>query len=118
MFLIGVLVITALIATAWAAEVSGKWVGKADNVDITLTLKVSGNTLSGTINNPLSAGETPINDGKVNGDEITFSVNRILNENEVKVVWKGKATGSEIKFKREIAGQAGSGVDIVAKKVK
>ncbi len=118
MFLAGLFVISALMATAWAADISGKWVGKADNVDITLTLKVSGNTVSGTINNPLAVGETPIHDGKVNGDDISFSVNRVLNENEVKVVWKGKAAGSEIKFKREIDGQEGSGVEIVAKRAK
>jgi hypothetical protein len=105
-------------ATAWAAGVSGKWTARAGDVDITLVFKVDGTTLTGTINNPLAAGDTILHEGKVNGDEISFAVTRTINDNEVKVVWKGKASGDEIRFKREIQGQSGSATDITAKRLK
>lgn len=38
-FSILVFAMTSIMTTAWAVDVTGKWVGKADKVDITLTLK-------------------------------------------------------------------------------
>jgi hypothetical protein len=108
----------ASLATLWAVGVSGKYTARAGDVDITLTLKADGTTLTGSINNPLQAGDTSIQEGKVTGDEISFAVKRTINDNEVKVVWKGKVSGDEIKFKREIQGQAGSSTDITAKRIK
>jgi hypothetical protein len=110
--------VLALSATAWAAGIAGKWSARAGDVDVTLVFKIDGTTLTGTINNPLAAGDTPIQEGKVNGDEISFAVKRTINDNEVKVVWKGKVTGDEIKFKRDIQGQTGSTTDITAKRIK
>jgi hypothetical protein len=116
-FSIGIFVLFVLLATAWTADVSGKWSAKTGDVDIILTLVADGTTLTGTVNNP-QAGEAPIKDGKVSGEDISFHVVRTINENEMRIVWKGKIAGDEIKFTREVQGQEGSATAFTAKRVK
>jgi hypothetical protein len=125
---IGAIVLLAL-ASAWAADVSGKWIahvagaqGQGDS-DITLVFKVDGDTLTGTLNNSLMPGDVAIEEGKISGDDISFSLKRKFGENEMKVVWKGKVVGDEIKFTRGMeggmAGGAGGGApapEIIAKR--
>lgn len=121
MLYIGVFVFLALMTTAFAADVAGKWIAPAAGVDIVLTFKVDGTTLTGTVNNP-QAGETDIKDGKIDGDAVSFHVVRTINGSEMKVLWKGKVTGEEIRFAREIAGGAagagGGATEIIAKRAK
>jgi hypothetical protein len=79
---------------------------------------VDGNTLTGTVDNS-TAGPTDIKEGKINGDEISFYVSRRINENDMKITWKGKVAGDEIKFTRQAeGGMGGAAEEIVAKKVK
>jgi hypothetical protein len=129
---IGAVVLFAL-TSAWAADVTGKWIahapggqGQGDS-EITLVFKVDGNSLTGTLNNSLMPGDVSINEGKVNGDDISFSLMRKFGESEMKVVWKGKISGDEIKFTREaqggMAGGPGGGAgaaatEIIAKRAK
>ena len=102
-----VIVLAILLASAWAADVTGKWIapvpGDQGSVDITLNFKVDGTALTGTVDNP-QAGPADIKDGKINGDEISFHVVRKFGENEMKIVWKGKISGEEIRFTREVEG--------------
>ena len=112
-----------------AADVTGKWIahvagaqGQGDS-DITLVFKVDGETLTGTLNNSLMPGDIAIDEGKISGDDISFSLKRKMGENEMKVVWKGKVTGDEIRFTRAMeggmAGAAGGGApapEIIAKR--
>jgi hypothetical protein len=121
-FLIGVVVLLTLLASAWAADVVGKWTAQAQGTEITLTFKVDGNTLTGTVDNS-QAGPTDIKDGKISGDEISFHVVRKMGESEIKIDWKGKVAGDEIKFKRQAqgGGMGGPGAgaeEIIAKRVK
>ncbi len=99
---IGAVVMLAL-ASAYAADVAGKWVaemqGRNGPSQVTFDFKVQGTTLTGTMSNP--QGETAISDGKIDGDNISFVVVRKMGENEFKTVWKGKVSGDEIKFTRE-----------------
>jgi hypothetical protein len=114
-FLIGTVVLLALLASAWAADVTGQWKAQAQGADITITLKVDGNTVTGTLDNSM-AGPTDIKEGKIDGDEISFYVVRKLGENDTKITWKGKVAGDEIKFTRQA--QGGNAEEIVAKRVK
>ncbi len=102
-------VILLALASAWAADVTGKWVaqvqGRQGMSENTFTFKVEGTTLTGTLATP--QGETAISDGKVNGDEISFVIVRKFNENEFKILYKGKVAGDEIKFTREFQGGMG-----------
>jgi hypothetical protein len=106
--IIGSFVFLALLASASAADVTGKWTLQAQGADITLTFKVDGTILTGTVDNS-QAGPTDIKDGKVNGDDISFHVVRKIGETDMKIVWKGKIAGDEIKFKREVEGGMGGG---------
>jgi hypothetical protein len=118
-------ILTALLAPAWAADVTGKWIAQAPgnqgNVDITLNFKVDGTTLTGTVDNP-QAGPADIKDGKTDGDKISFHVVRKIGENDMKVVWKGVIAGDEIRFSREVEGGMGGGQgaspEIIARRVK
>jgi opacity protein-like surface antigen len=122
--LIGAMVLLAL-ASAMAADVTGKWIatvpggqGQGES-SVTLIFKVDGNSVTGTLNNTQMPGEVAINEGKLDGDNISFSLMRKIGENEMKIVWKGKVSGNEIKFTREAQGGAGGGAptpEIIAKK--
>jgi hypothetical protein len=124
---------TALLAatSAWAADLAGKWIAHIVDAqgqggsDITLVLNVVDGKLTGTINNSLAPLEVEIKDGKISGDEISFSVLRYYGGAETTVVWKGRISGDEIKFNRTtqggdvgIVGGGASGTEIVAMRVK
>jgi hypothetical protein len=104
--LIGAAALLVLLASAWAADVTGKWVaqvqGRQGTSENTFNFKVEGTTLTGTL--ATARGEDPITEGKVSGDEISFVVVRKFGENEMKTLWKGKVSGDEIKFTREFQG--------------
>jgi hypothetical protein len=102
--LIGTVAVLTLLASAWAADVTGKWVAQTPGRDggtseTTFSLKVEGTVLTGTVTNP--RGESTISEGKVNGDEISFVIVRKMGENEMKTLYKGKVAGDEITFTRE-----------------
>src|SRR5690242_1282701 len=88
----------------WAADVSGKWTaqvpGRSGQMrDVTFTLKASGETLTGTVSG--RNGDVPISDGKVNGEDISFSVTQDFGGNSVTQRYTGKISDGQIKFKRE-----------------
>jgi hypothetical protein len=105
--LIGAAALLVLLASAWAADVTGKWVAEVQGMqgpsETTFVFKVDGTTLTGTVTT--SRGESTISEGKVNGDEISFVVVRQRQDgSEMKMLWKGKVSGDEIKFTREFPG--------------
>jgi opacity protein-like surface antigen len=120
-----VCVLTAV--PALAADVAGKWNGQVPAAQgqaesaITFIFKVDGDNLTGTLNNSQQPGDVELKEGKVTGDDITFSLTRNIGGTDTKVVWKGKIAGDEIKFTRSVAGAAGPGgaaTEITAKRAK
>lgn len=115
---LGLLLATASVS---AADVSGKWTADAAGTQLALEFKVDGTKLTGTVNNP-QAGPAEIQDGKVNGDEVSFHLMRSINNTNTKITWNGKVAGDEIKFMRGIAGAAGAAAapatEIIAKRAK
>ncbi len=79
----------------YKAEMTG---GKKGPQSITITLKADGANLSGNIAN--ARGEMPISDGKVDGDNISFTQKMNFNGNEMVVKWKGKVEGDSLKLTR------------------
>jgi hypothetical protein len=82
---------------AAATDVSGKWKAEFTTPDGTprvniFTFKVDDGKLTGTVAG--SQDETPIADGKIAGDEISFSAERPFGS----FAYKGKVSGNEIKF--------------------
>jgi len=117
-----VIMVLLALTSAWAADVTGKWTAKApgaQGADITFVFKVSDDKLTGTVNNSLSPGEAEIKDGKISGDDVSFSLKRTINGAEATVVWKGKISGDEIKFTRTSQGAAGgAATEMVARRAK
>ena len=62
-------------------------------------------------------GDQPISDGKVKGDDISFSMTLSFQGNEMKMTYKGKLAGDEIKFTRQREGTDQS-TEFTAKRAK
>lgn len=110
--LLSAVLLIAVVATCWAASVDGVWKGLVEGqYNLSLTLKVDGDKLTGVFalvdNNPKSenpddAGYTPyvaaqmgkneITDGKVNGNDISFTTNF----NGKPVMYKGTITDDKL----------------------
>jgi hypothetical protein len=94
-----VFIVFAVAACLIAADLNGKWTGvlKGGNgdLDTTLTLKVDGEKLTGTVTNMY--GEEQITEGSVKGDEIVFTI--IAGGGQFKLVYKGKVETNQIRFK-------------------
>jgi len=90
--------------TAKTAAASGNWntaliLGDGNRIEGALKLKQDGDKLTGaTVRNE---NETQIQDGKIAGDEITFTVIRDRDGRKVTAKYKGKITGDTIKGKVE-----------------
>ncbi len=119
------------VATVRAADVNGTWTwtqqgrggGQGGNANATprkstLKLKADGEKLTGTLTAPMGGrggggggGAAPapveISDGKVKGDEISFSVKREFNGNAFVTKYSGKVEGDKITGKMERPGRDG-----------
>jgi hypothetical protein len=103
-----------------AADVTGKWTAQVpgrggETRETTFTFKADGETLTGTVTG--RGGETPISDGKISGDDLSFNVTMSFGGNDIKFVYKGKVAGDEIKFTRTREGSDQS-QEFVAKRAK
>jgi hypothetical protein len=110
-------------ALVWTTDVNGKWTAQVPGRDgqpqeTTFTFKVEGDNLTGTVSG--RQGDTPIADGKITGDEISFTVTRERQGATIKQIYKGKMAGDEIKFTRSVEGGQGARppVEFTAKKAK
>src|SRR3954465_15288626 len=96
-----------LLAVAMAADVSGKWTGDmpgrgGDTTPTTFNFKADGEKLTGTMTGP--QGDIPLQEGKIAGDQVSFSTTLDFGGNSVKIVYKGTVTGDQIKMSREREG--------------
>lgn len=106
--------LVGLIATVlvWAADVTGKWTaevqGRGGNtMTVTMNLKADGNTLTGTVSG--RNGDTDISDGKIDGNNLSFTVVREFNGNQFKQNYKGTLDGDTIHFTVTMEGGQGQG---------
>jgi hypothetical protein len=112
-FWVAVALFAIALGCALAADVTGKWVAQIPGrggqaTETTFNFKVDGDKLTGTMSGG-QGGDNQISDGKVSGDDISFTVKMSFGGNEVKLLYKGKVSGSEIKFTREREGGAPGG---------
>jgi hypothetical protein len=96
------LVIAAL---AFGADVTGKWTASFDTQigvqNYTYNFKVDGSKLTGTAKSQF--GETAITEGTVNGDDIAFVESLDMQGQPLRIEYKGKVAGDEIRFTRKVA---------------
>ena len=116
--ILSLLVVAMLAPAAVAADVNGKWVSEMKTPDgqvrtSTFEFKADGEKLTGTVAG--SRGSSEISEGKISGDDISFVVVRKIQEREVKMEYKGKVSGSEIKFNVNFGGDRN--FEMTAKKV-
>jgi hypothetical protein len=119
--LLAACIVLSGISIAYAADPTGKWVAQVPARDgqtreVTITLKAEGEKLTGTISG--RQGDTPISDGQIKGDDLSFTVTQSRQGNEVKVNYKGKVSGDEIKFTRTFEGGNRPPVEFTAKRAK
>src|ERR1022692_4010728 len=94
-------------AVASAADISGNWKGTTENqgatIERTFVFKVDGAKLTGETTSEMM-GKSTITDGKIDGDNISFTITAKFQENEMKLNYKGKVTGDTIKLSVDFQG--------------
>ena len=114
------LILIAIFAvTAAAADITGTWKATAEGpngaMERTFVFKVDGNKLTGETTSSMF-GKSTIENGKIDGDNLSFTLTVKFQDNEMKVNYKGKISGKEIKLSAEIP-DAGQTIEWLAKKV-
>ena len=98
-------------AMAFAAPIDGKWVGEIPGMDgapmkVSYTFKADGATLTGTTSSPgPDAKETAIKDGKIHGNNLSFSIAFDMGGQEMKMEIKGVLSGDNLKLSMDMMGQ-------------
>jgi hypothetical protein len=93
--------------SVFAADPSGKWTWEMEGRDgqkrtQNLTLKAEGDKLTGSMAG--RQGERPIENGKVSGDEISFTMTMQMGGESRKMTYKGKVAGDELKLNMSVEG--------------
>jgi hypothetical protein len=104
-------ILLAALATALsalAADVNGNWKAEAEGpngkMERTFALKVEGEKLTGETVSSF-AGKSEIKDGKIKGDDMSFTITINLQGNTMDVAYKGKVVSKdEIKFTADVNG--------------
>jgi hypothetical protein len=103
--------------TAWAADIAGTWKASVEtpngNFESTFTFKVEGGKLTGTVKSQM--GEAPISEGKIDGDKISFALDREFNGQSFKITYTGIVSANELKLTVHFPGRE-EGFEMTAKK--
>jgi hypothetical protein len=111
LFVTTILLVVAL--GLWAADVTGKWTfqqeGRNGPQTVTLDLKSSGGMLTGTVagGGRRGADPTPISEGKIDGNSISFKTAVEFNGNSIVTTYKGTVDGDSIKLDVTRPGRGG-----------
>jgi hypothetical protein len=110
------------VATAFAQDFNGTWSSVFESQigeqKYTFEFKAKGEKLTGKASSEIKGEkrETELTDGKVKGDEISFTEMLKFQDMEIKIEYSGKIKGDEIKLKRKVGDFAE--YDITLKRVK
>lgn len=89
--------------SALAGDVTGKWTatmqGRKGGAprEVVYNFKADGEKLTGTTTG-MGGAEVQLSDGKVKGEDISFTTKVEMNGNSMVMTYKGKIAGDEIKF--------------------
>ena len=90
-----------LATSVFAADVDGKWTGSMTtpmgDVPVNFTFQADASTLSGSTTGP-DGTEVKIGDGKIEGNNLSFSVTFDFNGMPFTMNYKGVLSGNQIKF--------------------
>ncbi|MBM3740647.1 MAG: hypothetical protein FJW39_33275 [Acidobacteria bacterium] len=89
------------------ADINGNWKATSEGpngqMERTFAFKVDGSKLTGETTSSV-VGKSTIEDGKVDGDNLSFKIKATLNGNDFEVQYKGKVTGTSIELTADIGG--------------
>jgi hypothetical protein len=107
---------------AYAADITGKWTAQF-NTQIGVQkyiyeFKVEGTKLTGKAiaNIEGTESQSNITEGTINGDDVSFVEMQKYQGQEIRIVYKGKVSGDEIKFTRTVTDSINE--ELVAKRAK
>ena len=114
---VGILLIVA--GFALAADIDGTWKGSIDGMDgnkmeIAYTFKADGTTLTGATKG-MDGKDVAIKDGKIDGNNLSFSVVFDFGGQEMKIDYKGVVSPDQLKLTFDMMGQP---AELVLKKAK
>lgn len=118
---LAVVALTAVVSVL-AADVTGKWTAEFDTQigvqKYIYEFKVDGTKLTGKAIGKRGDSEAAVDiqEGKVNGDEISFVEMLKFGDQDLRIEYKGKVSGDEIKFTRKVGDVATE--EFVAKRAK
>jgi len=72
--------------------------------EATLQLQVDGDTVTGTLAS--DRGTTPIVEGRISGNQISFVVVRKGNGDEIRIIYSGAVEGDTMRLRMEYGGRA------------
>jgi len=108
----------AALTPALAADVTGKWTAEFETAigrqNYTYELKVEGSKLTGKAIS--QRGEVALQEGAVKGDDVSFVEVRRFQDQDVRIEYKGKVSGDEMKLTRAVGDVATT--EIVARRAK
>jgi hypothetical protein len=118
-FVLVLFLIACAVPALFAADISGQWTASFDTQigqqNYTYTFAVKDGTVTGKAKS--TNGESDIQEGKVDGDKLTFVENLNFQGMEIRIQYTGKiVSNDEIKFTRQVADFATE--ELVAKRVK
>jgi len=102
------LILAALLAAPiFAADIDGKWTGTIDGaggpMQLVYNFKADGATLTGTTTGPDGA-EIKLADGKIDGNNISFTLNLDFGGMPFSMACKGVMSGKDLKITTDFAG--------------
>ena len=112
----------ATLGAVHAADFTGKWKAEFDtrigHLKYMYDLKADGQKLTGKAFRELEGTKTTIEliEGKIKGDEVSFVEPIKVQEEEIRIEYKGKLDGDQIKFTRKVGDFATT--EVVAKREK
>jgi len=114
-------IVLAAASVAWASDLNGKWVAQVTGQngqtrETTFNFKVEGSKLTGTVSG--RQGDQAISDGTIKGDDVSFTVVANFNGNEIKLLYKGKVSGDDLKLTRTREGGDQPPQEFTAKRAK
>src|SRR5262245_20354352 len=104
---ITILLMTTLAVPAFAADVDGKWSGTVPSpggdIPVTFTFKADGEKLTGSTMN-FDGSEVAIKDGKIDGNNISYSVTLDFGGMPLMITYKGVVSGDQLKIVADVLG--------------
>jgi hypothetical protein len=102
--LLAVVLLLGFASVAFAADITGRWVGKVSTpngeLELVYDFAVEGETLTGALSSQF--GEIPLSDGKISGDNLSFTMT--FGDNPV--AYTGLVKGDTIVLTSEWGGEA------------